>query len=348
MRAKASNAGLKCDFCVSTGGTQSSGVAAGGKTSVLQVSKKTSGHEASYGNQCDTSSSTGMHACTVVNIPLCLPCAVLSAPRCYFALLFRSCCSFSFPLLSCSASCLPCPCRAPLSVSVCSLASLCCSYLALPAAAVACLCPALLLPFLSLRVYVLCLYLCALPPAVLSLLLLLSALCLLLLCLCCSPLSFSPLSSPPVSTAYRALMRAPLSLSAALALLPMPSVFSTFPAYLLCASSLVLCSLCAVLCVVPPLAACCCIPARLPLCVLSCLLLSIPVFFLALPSPLVLLSLRDPLLLARFISVPALSLLLSSSLVSASGVCPLCVCCLGLILYFCLSVCLVCALSLSW
>ena len=82
MRAQTSNAGLKSDFCVSIGGTQSSGVVVGGKASVLQVSKKMSGHEASYGDKCDTWSATGMHARTVVNIPLCLPCALLSAPLC--------------------------------------------------------------------------------------------------------------------------------------------------------------------------------------------------------------------------------------------------------------------------
>ena len=48
-----------------TGGTESS-FAEGGKTSVVRVAKKMSGCEASYGGQCDTWSSPGMHACTVV------------------------------------------------------------------------------------------------------------------------------------------------------------------------------------------------------------------------------------------------------------------------------------------
>eukprot|EP01052_Picozoa_sp_SAG31_P025904 SAG31_NODE_2306_length_5969_cov_104.526065_4_plen_83_part_00 len=82
MRAKTSNAGLNSDFGASIGGTKSSGVAVGGKASILQVSKKLSGHEASYGDKYDTWSATGMHARTVVNIPLCLPFALLSAPLC--------------------------------------------------------------------------------------------------------------------------------------------------------------------------------------------------------------------------------------------------------------------------
>ena len=82
MRAKASNAGLNSDFGASIGGTKSRCVAVGGRASILQVSKKLSGHEASYGDKCDTWSATGMHARTVVNIPLCLPFALLSAPLC--------------------------------------------------------------------------------------------------------------------------------------------------------------------------------------------------------------------------------------------------------------------------
>eukprot|EP01052_Picozoa_sp_SAG31_P054405 SAG31_NODE_14467_length_804_cov_1.804255_1_plen_72_part_10 len=69
----------------------------GGKVNVLEVSKKMSGYEVSYGNHDDIASPTGMHAYTVVNIPLCLPCAVLSAPLYCFALLFPSSCSLSVP-----------------------------------------------------------------------------------------------------------------------------------------------------------------------------------------------------------------------------------------------------------
>lgn len=65
MRGKTSHAGVTCAVCVSTGGTESS-FAEGGKTSVVRVAKKMSGCEASYGGQCDTWSSPGMHACTLV------------------------------------------------------------------------------------------------------------------------------------------------------------------------------------------------------------------------------------------------------------------------------------------
>ena len=47
-----------------------------------------------------------MHACTVVNIPLCLPCALLSAPLYYFALLFPSSCSLFVPLAALLLCCL--------------------------------------------------------------------------------------------------------------------------------------------------------------------------------------------------------------------------------------------------
>ena len=48
-------------------------VSTGGKVNVLEVSKKMSGYEVSYGNHDDIASPTGMHAYTVVNIPLCKP-----------------------------------------------------------------------------------------------------------------------------------------------------------------------------------------------------------------------------------------------------------------------------------
>lgn len=46
---------------------------------VLEVSKKMSGYEASYGSDDDIASPTGMHACIVVNIPVCMSCARLFA-----------------------------------------------------------------------------------------------------------------------------------------------------------------------------------------------------------------------------------------------------------------------------
>ena len=52
MRAKTSNAGLKSDFGVSIGGTESSDVAVVGNASMFQVSKKLSGHAASHDDNC--------------------------------------------------------------------------------------------------------------------------------------------------------------------------------------------------------------------------------------------------------------------------------------------------------
>ena len=56
-----------------------------------------------------------MHACTVVNIPLCLPYALLSAPLYGFALLFPSSCSLFVSLAALLLCCLLPPLsRSPL------------------------------------------------------------------------------------------------------------------------------------------------------------------------------------------------------------------------------------------